>query len=398
MLYSLIMKRIAFILGNNLALSLAEIMSLLKKNNCQLIDQVAIFDLNLNKNEISVLMQRLGGSIKIGEVVFTTSASNLKTKLKEAVVQELERKNVSSKFNFAFSSFKDLNFNYKEIAIEIKESLRVRGFSSRWVNLLTRATDSASSYHNKLTSDKGVEFLLIKHEDVYIVIKILELQAFSDYSDRDYGRPKRDSFSGMLPPKLAKMMLNLGNFSLDDKLLDPFCGSGTIISEALFLGARDIVGSDISKKAISDTRDNVDWLRKKYNLAGFKLELIKHKVQNLSKSFKENSFDIIVTEPYLGPQRAKVDYSQIKKELEYLYAQALKELFVILKPGKSLVMIWPIFSPENNPVYLYPHLNNFKLITCNFLQEKKLSSFRGTLIYGRKNQKVWREVLVLKKP
>ncbi len=392
------MKKIAFILGNNLGVSLAEVFSLLKKDDCQLVNQVAIFDLAISENEISILMQKLGGCIKIGEVSFIASAQDLKIKLKKAVIEEFEKKNISSKFNFGFSSFDNFNFDYKKIAIEIKEDLKARDASSRWVNLLTRATDSASSYHNKLISDRGVEFLLIKQGETYTAIKILELQAFFDYSDRDYGRPKRDSFSGMLPPKLAKIMLNLGEFSPEKKLLDPFCGSGTIISEALLLGAKNIVGSDISKKAISDTRDNIDWLSKKYNLAGFELKLIKHKVENISEFFEKNTFDTIITEPYLGPQRARVDYLQTKKELECLYSQTLKELFIILKPDEILVIIWPVFSPENNPIYLDIDLNKFKLITWDFLQKNKLSTFRKTLIYGRKNQKAWREILILKKP
>ena len=35
------------------------------------------------------------------------------------------------------------------------------------------------------------------------------MQDFEQWGARDYGRPSRDAVRGMLPPKLARMMVNL---------------------------------------------------------------------------------------------------------------------------------------------------------------------------------------------
>ncbi|MCF7820420.1 MAG: methyltransferase domain-containing protein [Candidatus Pacebacteria bacterium] len=392
------MNKTVFILGNNIGLSLAELFSVFNKKDCQLVNQVAVFDLSLDKKQAEEVMQGLGGSIKVGELLFSVKKEDLKVKLKKAVLETAFKNRVSGKFNFAFSTFSGFNFDYKDLAIELKETFKKEGISSRWVRLEGKATDSATSFHNKLTEVNGVEFLIFKDNSDYMVAKVLALQPFSDFSHRDYGRPQRDSFSGMLPPKLAKTMLNIAKFSNEKKLLDPFCGSGTVLSEALLLGAHDVYGSDISKKAISDSRENINWLKKKYNLSGFNLKLSKERVENLSKSFKDNFFDIIVTEPYLGPQRGRIDFLKIKKELENLYSQALKEFSKVLKPQSLVVMVWPIFSPEINPVYLDINLQGFQKQEFEFLNKNNLSTFRQTLVYGRKEQRLWREIVILKKP
>ena len=85
------------------------------------------------------------------------------------------------------------------------------------------------------------------------------IQPIESLGERDFGRPYRDAKSGMLPPKLAMMMINLAGQSLGATILDPFCGSGTILMEAATIGYTNLMGSDISPKAIDDTRQNFAW-------------------------------------------------------------------------------------------------------------------------------------------
>lgn len=70
---------------------------------------------------------------------------------------------------------------------------------------------------------------------------------------RDYGRPARDARVGMLPPKLAQIMLNLS--VKDEKsgtVLDPFCGTGVLLQEAALAGF-DFIGSDIEPRMVEMT-------------------------------------------------------------------------------------------------------------------------------------------------
>lgn len=59
-------------------------------------------------------------------------------------------------------------------------------------------------------------------------------------------RPKNRPFfhPSALPPKLARFMVNLARPKVDSVVLDPFCGSGSILIEAGLIGCR-VLGSDV---------------------------------------------------------------------------------------------------------------------------------------------------------
>lgn len=59
-----------------------------------------------------------------------------------------------------------------------------------------------------------------------------------------------------LQPKLAGCMINLTRVSAGEVLLDPFCGTGSILIEAGFLGCR-AVGADIELKMVKGARLNL---------------------------------------------------------------------------------------------------------------------------------------------
>ncbi len=244
-----------------------------------------------------------------------------------------------------------------------------------------------------------MEIILAADGGRIIIGRTLAVQAFKDLSKRDYGRPARDDASGMIPPKLAQIMLNLAGVSKNSGLvLDPFCGSGTILQEALLLGAQEVSGTDISPKAISDTKENLAWLRAKYSLEGVKIDVFLKNATKLSQSFKPKSVAAVVSEPYLGPQRGWHDLKVVKKELEELYSLALKEFSKILQEKGRVVMVWPSFFGNQ---LLQPDYRDFKLINPlppnwrSFLGVKLTP--RDTVIYGRAGQKVFRELVILEK-
>ena len=43
-------------------------------------------------------------------------------------------------------------------------------------------------------------------------------------------------------------------------ILDPFCGTGTVLQEALLAGY-DVVGTDLSQKIVDYTTENLSWLQ-----------------------------------------------------------------------------------------------------------------------------------------
>jgi tRNA G10 N-methylase Trm11 len=202
----------------------------------------------------------------------------------------------------------------------------------------------------------------------------------------------------MIPPKLAQMMLNIGLQGQTDKvLLDPFCGSGTVLMEAMLMGVRSVIGSDSSEKAVKNTRKNSEWAQERYNLTKKNLlEVNLFNVEKLGHSLKNESIDVIVTEPYLGPQKKAGNIERVKKELETLYTKAINEFRKILKKDGRVVMIWPVLRDARESS-INPGISGFKIVK-QLPEEMKVGvSRRDTIIYGRKGQRVWREIVVLEK-
>jgi len=239
--------------------------------------------------------------------------------------------------------------------------------------------------------------------------KTLTVQDYKKYSQRDYGRPERDAKSGLLPPKLAKIMINLSGAGVNDQLLDPFCGSGTIIQEAILMGFKKIIGSDISQKAINDSKKNIDWLIKKYKLPAGKIKLHPVDVKKLDKKIPSNSVDVIISEPYLGPPKQKnisvTDMLALIQELENLYLAAFNAFKKIVKPGGRIIIVFPLFKTKYGIFLLkiLEQLEKMGFFRINPLPEKvslfaKVSpTARGSLIYQRPDQKVQREIFIFKR-
>jgi tRNA G10 N-methylase Trm11 len=90
----------------------------------------------------------------------------------------------------------------------------------------------------------------------YIIAQTIGVQDIDAYTHRDIGR-ERSMTVGMMPPKLAQIMLNLatkGERGL--QIWDPFCGLGTTLIEAFHAGYIRLLGSDISDDMIGATTKN----------------------------------------------------------------------------------------------------------------------------------------------
>ena len=120
--------------------------------------------------------------------------------------------------------------------------------------------------------------------------------------------------SGMLPPKVAQMLINLSGLTTNHLLLDPFCGSGTILAEAARMGFEHLAGSDISTQAVADTRENIYWLIRTSHLPAPVINLQISDVRKVTEKFSANSVDGIVTEPYLGPPLRGRERGTVTKE------------------------------------------------------------------------------------
>jgi tRNA G10 N-methylase Trm11 len=388
-----------FILGNNPSLSIAELNALLNLSNAKLLTpNFLITDLDL-EIDADKLIKRLGGVIKIG-LIKSETIKNHKELVDESVKLSIDKqkKSPNGKFNFGISSYGVGDLNKKDIGIKTKLAFKELGQSSRFVVSKEKTLSSVVITQNKLIK-RGIELVVSKIDDNFILGKTLSVQPFKDLSRRDFGRPARDDHSGMLPPKLAMTMINIATRNMTNiSIMDPFCGSGTVLSEAMIMGYNDIYGSDVSKKAVDDTYTNINWVKELYDIKNVSHKLKVKSATKLSQFIKAESIDVIVTEPYLGPQRGMINFKETIDNLENLYSDSISEFNKILKKDGRIVMVWPSFYGQRP---ITPKINGFKIVNPipDNLKENKFikTTNRNTILYGRPGQKVYREIVVLEK-
>lgn len=419
--------RYFFVLGKNPTLSTAEITSVLNNlsiNYSTINVSLEVFVIDVQKELNTDLIKRLGGTIKIGIIIEEASFEEKEDKFYEVFTAENLIKNflpkTIGKIHIGISIYdgganqillSSIFKRLKALNILVKDNLKEKGFKVGFVQIKERFLSSVSVAKNQLLTH-GAEIVLIPTPEKILVGKTSAVQEFASFSFRDYGRPQRDKRSGLMPPKLARMMLNLAQVNDHSFILDPFCGSGTILQESILLGYKNIYVSDISDKAISDTKTNIDWLFNNFRLtdrSSCNIKIISSDVRSLSETFPLNSIDAIITEPYLGPPLfKKPDINLIKKifiELALLYLNAFAQFPKILKPKGKIVIIFPVFEEKGNLYFLeiLAKIQSLGFTQKNLLPTELKSNSglkltqRNTILYSSKGHFVLREIIIFEK-
>lgn len=147
-----------------------------------------------------------------------------------------------------------------------------------------------------------------------------------------------------LSPRLARLLVNLSGLSAGQLLVDPFCGSGTILAEGLSKSI-NCVGFDSSRNRLRDARKNLEWARRNGARGRFELEL--GDARALHETLQTRA-DGIVTEPVLLP---KLDYrpntqaaGEMVEQASDTYASALASMSRVLRPGGRVVIVVPAIA------------------------------------------------------
>jgi tRNA (guanine10-N2)-dimethyltransferase len=131
-----------------------------------------------------------------------------------------------------------------------------------------------------------------------------------------------------LKPRLARLLINLSRVQKGKTLLDPFCGTGSVLIEAAILGTNP-VGMDIDAKMVSGSKTNLKFYRQK-------AKLIQGNALELQKSFKLDSIDAIATDPPYGRSTFVG-----AKSLKALYKGFFSSAYIVLKPKRYLSLLYP---------------------------------------------------------
>jgi tRNA G10 N-methylase Trm11 len=246
------------------------------------------------------------------------------------------------------------------------------------------------------------ELLVIKTDSGFIIGKTIAVQPFDDWGKRDFGRPNADVKAGMLPPKVSRMIVNIADrernvekLLAQKTLLDPFCGMGTILSEALVMGW-NVVGSDVDADVVTRARANIRWLTEnKIAAEGVTCRLNVADAVHVSETVDHNTIDAIVTEPYMGPTEiasGKKGLEQLKnivKGLEKLYIGCLRDWNLVLKPNGLVLIALPRYEVASKTYFVKKVIDKCEMLGYTILT--------GPIEYGRPQATVKRLFYVLQK-
>ena len=397
------MKYVA-IAGRQPLVSLAETQSLYDRFAKLIHGNLIIFEVPNNsepsrETELLPTINRLGGALKLGKLL-DFDFSQLPDFLMKA--------RPTGKITFGISDYskrKNINFVTKK-SIEIKHRLTKAGRSVRIINGKNAEISSATAHHNQLGEKPGCfEFFLVDQE-IYLS---LGTQNITAYTERDRMRPARDAKVGMLPPKLAQILLNLcGNLPKNARILDPFCGTGVILQEAMIMGYSPY-GSDLDARMVEYSRKNLAWLLNKDNQERFQITT---KASRAEKLLAENivvgdatsyqwqpPIDAVAFEGFLGAPMSKIPveikFKTEKTRCKEIILGFLKNITPQIRSGTPMVMAVPAWLRESGKYARLNILDEIQEMGYNFEKFQGLS--QSDLLYYREGQIVAREIIVLRK-
>lgn len=339
---------------------------------------------------------RLGGAKKAGKVV--SDGARVDCDIIYDILKE-HISGLSGKVTLGFSSYtrKVGVRQLEQVGRKLKSKMKNRDGSLRLIQNDAPELNTAVSHHNKLgLSTNKIEVLLAERNGKMIVALSTGAQNISSYAARDQKRPARDAFVGMLPPKLAQTITNLasGSEATDGKvLLDPFCGTGVLLQEAVLMGYK-AYGTDLSEKMIEYSRTNMEWLKRKYKDIEYELA-----VGDAMKTRWEKDIDVVACETYLGQPFSAVPspkkLGEVQRNCKHIVTAFLKNIHGQIKTGTVLCLAVPAWRRSDGGFSRLKLLDSIEAMGYNVREFKHVR--QTDMLYARENQVVGRELIVLRR-
>jgi tRNA G10 N-methylase Trm11 len=385
------MTKLAFVLGSNWLLSIAELLVYIQDRGYDgtLIDHsrnAAIVDIKqrLNSDQIVDIQSALGGAYKIGKVIWeydidiplnayparkVANKEDLKEIRKCPWLKIIWPRVKGKKIRFGVSTYpifdgrfpvnfrrfsRGMNDQVKKLLVE-NGARRADYYAydepdRRVEGRLNIALWPKTIARNSLLTPPNAEVLAIFSEKKLYFARTNVVYDSMLQQYRDESRPFV-SAEISTSPKICRTLLNLAGARPGDTVLDPFCGTGTLLMEAAILGMK-CIGVDIDGDQVQGARSNMKWLSKDL---GEKLDfdIFIGDSRKLSSHIKKQ-VDAVAFEPVLGPIYKKPplrdEAEKTIKKLTILYNQVLKETFEILRPDGRVAMTIPVINTEGESI------------------------------------------------
>ena len=363
-----------FIPGKNWRLSLAELASFLDSRRTVFAVREfsrEFFEVAINLASEFFSAYDFGGIIKIGVVKgafptqllngFVKNDKSAKLQIRKAIACSgivagmLEK--TTGKHLFGVSVYcadrslrGSSNRIHRFVGSSIKRELAEEGFKSDFMGF-SRDRQFPQLTHVEVLKkglvDKRAEVLFCVGREQTLIATTTAVHNPFEFQKRDVGKPVERRIFAM-PPRLARIMVNLVSCTSGKTLLDPFCGVGTILQEALLSGAR-VVGVDLNPWCVKAARENLEWLMVEYGIKDSDFTILQGDARRLSSRVRD--IDCIATEPDLGPALRDVPTdayaARIITKLEPLYFGFFEDAFDLLKTDGKLAVVTPYFQTRS---------------------------------------------------
>ena len=192
--------------GSHPALSWAEAKAVIGGARPEIAGDLAIFD--ISNWDGDVLQKRLAGAVKLGEIVVEMDIKDFNVGV---LADQLEARPRANKITYGLTTFGGSSAareKTKNLALQLKRELQERGRTVRWFAGEHGEVSPAAVAKAGLI-DEGFDICIGLFGTRILIGLTTNVQDADAWSLRDYGRPFRDTEVGMLPPKLARLMVNL---------------------------------------------------------------------------------------------------------------------------------------------------------------------------------------------
>jgi tRNA G10 N-methylase Trm11 len=354
-----------FILGRNPKLSRHEILEFLKARNRT--HKEIIFENNLliietNEGE-RFDIQKFGGIMHLGEIIFEGNSEELEN--------YLEKNEIIPSDKFTYATFG--NQDPQILKDKFKKERKIA--SIKHGRKLLKFQDGHKQENPK------ADFYIFHHSQNDTIYLATATQIYNpmEVKKRDMQKPiRREELA--ISPRLSKILINLSNAKPYDRLLDPFCGIGGILQEAL-IKKINVHGIDKDKEATEGAKQNIKWLIKEYDIKS------KYEIENNdSRRAPDLQFAAIATETPLGKILTKKpsdnQAQQIIQNFEAYMVPILKRLKKVKKPSAKIAITFPVIRAF--------HVNAQKIA-----ERSGLRIYMQPILESRKDQFISRDILVL---
>jgi tRNA G10 N-methylase Trm11 len=405
------------LLGRQPELGIAEVESLYGSAAVRILHEHAV---TVEVDPCLLAYDRLGGSLKFCKLLTTLPTvewRDIEDFLKQAAPQHsLTMPEGKMRLGLSILGFNNVSLRQLEATgLNIKKAVQKTGRSVRLIPNKAPELSTAQIIHNQLTGPTGWELILIRSQNQTVIAQTIKVQDIVSYTKRDRERPKRDSRVGMLPPKLAQIIINLAVGTLPAEqlasicdipadspiprpqlgmtILDPFCGTGVILQEAL-LDGYNVYGTDLEPRMISYSTSNLDWLKDSYEI-----NTVNNRLEQGDATIAkwQPPIDFVASELYLGRPFTEFPQSetlaQTITDCNQIIKKFLKNIRSQVSTNARFCIAVPAWQIKPHQFKRLPLIDQISELGYNQVSFEHVGD--KPLLYYRSDQIVARELLVL---